>query len=124
MRMLPLILCRAAALVPVGMALAAPALAHDYPTAERVLYVQDCMNAHSGPSFEMIHKCSCVIDRIAQEVSFDDYVEYSTASKAASIGGERGGVIRDSENLQQEIKRYRALQNAAEQGCFLRTGVR
>ena len=32
------------------------AQAHDYPTADRVLYVQECMRQHPGPEFEMLSK--------------------------------------------------------------------
>lgn len=106
-------------------AAALPAAAHDYPTAERVLYVQDCMNEHAGPpAYEMIHKCSCVIDRIARDLKYDDYLEMSTATKATSIGGERGNVIRDTEKLQEEIRRYRKLQADAKKGCFIQAPVR
>ena len=114
----------AAVLALLGFA-ALPAAAHDYPTAERVLYVQDCMNEHAGPpAYEMIHKCSCVIDRIARDLKYDDYLEMSTATKATSIGGERGNVIRDTEKLQEEIRRYRKLQADAKKGCFIQAPVR
>jgi hypothetical protein len=90
-----------------------------------VLYVQDCMNEHAGPpAYEMIHKCSCVIDRIARDLKYDDYLEMSTATKATSIGGERGNVIRDTEKLQEEIRRYRKLQADAKKGCFIQAPVR
>lgn len=111
---------RAAGALAVGLLLAAPALAHDYPTADRVLYVQECVDEHPGPAFEMVHKCSCTIDRIARELPYDDFVSLSTASKATSIGGERGNVIRDTESVQKDIRRFRALQTEAKKGCFIR----
>ena len=40
-------LLRLAALCALATA-ALPALANDFPTAERVLYVQDCMKKHQG----------------------------------------------------------------------------
>lgn len=95
------------------------AQAHDYPTIDRVLYVQSCLRDHPGPSFEMIHKCSCTIDRIAEKLSYDQYIELSTEANATSIGGERGAVIRDNEGAQKEIRRYRALQNDAKKSCFI-----
>src|SRR4051812_32585774 len=90
-------------------AAAAAVAAHHVPTSEGVLDVQEWMNAHPGPYYEMVSKCSCALDALAGEVKFDDYVEMSTAAKAASIGGERGNTIRDTEPLQAEIKRYRDL---------------
>jgi len=102
-----------------GLAFALPARANDFPTVERVLYVQECMNGRPGPYYEMVNKCSCALDALAREIKFDDYVQFSTATKAASIGGERGNTIRDTEMLQGQIKRYRELQAKARSGCFL-----
>jgi hypothetical protein len=93
--------------------------ANDFPTVDRVLYVQECIAAHPGTStFEMTHKCSCALDALAKEVKYAEYVDLSTASKATTIGGERGSYIRDSEKLQADIKRYRALQAKVNKGCF------
>lgn len=107
----------AASLLP-GLARAAGP--HDYPTIDRVLYVQTCMRDHPGPAFEMINKCACTIDAIARELKHDDYVEMSTASSASSIGGERGAYMRDVEVVQVEVRKYRALQKKAKEGCFIR----
>ncbi len=102
----------------------ASAWANDFPTVDRVLYVQECMRAHPGPNYEMVNKCSCALDAVAVAVKFDDYVTMATASNANSIGGERGGYIRDSESLQVQIKRYRELQTRAKSGCYINTTAR
>ena len=98
-----------------------PALARDnnYPTVDRVLYVQECMRSHPGPHYEMVNKCACALDRLASEVEFDDYVAMSTAANANSIGGERGNSIRDTEILQEQIRRYRGLQTKVKKACFI-----
>ncbi len=54
------------------------AQAHDFPTADRVEYVLECMMSHPGKQ-EYLYKCSCTIDQIAQEVGYDEYVEIATA---------------------------------------------
>ena len=97
----------------------AAASANDFPTVDRVLYVQECIRARPGPQFEMTNKCSCALDALANEVKYDDYVTMSTISKAMSIGGERGGAIRDAPSLEPQAKRYRDLQTKAEKGCFI-----
>ena len=102
----------------------AAACANDFPTVDRVLYVQECMRAHPGPQFEMINKCSCALDALASDVTYDDYVTLSTISKAMSIGGERGGTIRDAPSLEAQAKRYRELQTKAEKGCFIKFEAR
>lgn len=99
------------------------ALANDFPTVDRVLYVQECMATHAGPNYEMTNKCSCALDALAETVKYDEYVEMSTATKATSIGGERGGYIRDNALLQDQIKRYKALQTKVEKSCFLAPAV-
>jgi hypothetical protein len=101
--------------------LAVPASAHayDYPTADRVVYVQACMREHPGGHYEMLNKCSCVLDTIARELPYDDYVTMSTASNATSIGGERGSYIRDVEPLQVQIRKFRQLQAQARKTCLL-----
>ena len=101
--------------------LAAPACvqAHDYPTSERVVYVEACMHDHPGGHYEMLNKCSCVIDTIAREIPYDDFVTMSTAAKATSIGGERGSYIRDVEPLQVQIRKFRQLQAQARKSCLL-----
>jgi hypothetical protein len=106
--------------VSVLLSVAAPwALAHDYPTAARVEYVQACMRDHPGSYYEMLNKCSCVLDRLAAQVPYDDFLSMSTATNANSIGGERGNTIRDTEPLQKQIREFRKLQSTAREGCFI-----
>ncbi|MEP6557968.1 MAG: hypothetical protein ABJB17_05780 [Burkholderiales bacterium] len=95
------------------------AQANDFPTLDRVLYVQDCMRAHPGPVFEMTSKCSCALDTIATELKHEDYVSMTTIAKAMSIGGERGNSIRDVPSLQPQLKRYRVVEATALRACFI-----
>ena len=111
--------CAAIALLGAGAA-----RANDFPTVERVTYVQECMRAHPGSNYEMVNKCSCALDALAREVKYDDYVTMSTASNANSMGGERGNSIRDVEAMQVQIKRYRELQANAKKGCFINLEAR
>jgi hypothetical protein len=98
---------------------AAPALAHDYPTVDRVVFVDQCMRENPGPRFEMQNKCSCAIDHIAAKLTHDEFVTMSTASDATSIGGERGAYIRDVESLQKQIREFRQLRQQAMKSCFI-----
>lgn len=114
MKTLPRILAAAALL-----ALSGVAAANDFPTVDRVLYVQECMKANPGPNYEMVNKCSCALDAIAREVKHEDFVTMQTVVNAISIGGERGSELRDNETVKPQIKRYRELQAKAQQGCFI-----
>lgn len=100
-------------------AIRAAASANDFPTAERVLYVQECIKANPGPNYEMLNKCSCALDALAREVKFDDYSGMITIVNAMSIGGERGNQLRDNESLKPQIKRYRDLQAQVQKACFI-----
>jgi hypothetical protein len=101
---------------------AAPAAkppANDFPTVDRVLYVQECMRAHPGPAFEMTSKCACTLDQVAASLKYQEYVTMSTIVKAMSIGGERGGQIRDVPSYEPQVKRYKELVSKAEKACFI-----
>ena len=99
----------------------APAQAgNDYPTAERVQFVEECINDYPDRGrFELVHKCSCVIDTLARSYTLDQYVDMITAAKAFTIAGERGNAVRDSalgKGLNQDYKKALA---AAKEACFL-----
>ena len=91
---------------------------HDYPTSARVEYVQECM-LRNGGELSYLYKCSCAIDRIANELAYDDFVEWGTFARNASLAGERGGVFRDSDQARENTKRYRALEADAYRTCGL-----
>ena len=65
---------------------AANAARNDFPTVDRVEYVQECMRNHPGSRHEMLYKCACTLDHIAAEIRYDEYVELWTAANAISIG--------------------------------------
>ena len=98
----------------------ADAARNDFPTVDRVEYVQECMRNHPGSRHEMLYKCSCTIDRIASEIRYNEYVELWTAANAVSIGGERGAQLRDAQVSQDMAKKFRTIEAKAQKGCFLR----
>jgi hypothetical protein len=94
------------------------AQAHDYPTSGRVEYVLECMQKHDG-KYEFLYKCSCVIDRIAEAIPYEDYVSMSTALRDQSLAGERGGAFRDPPSVRDMADRYKTLQANANQACHV-----
>lgn len=102
---------------PAGAQTAPPQpAANDYPTSARVEYVGECMARHGG-AYVYLHKCSCAIDRIAAQLPYDEYVEFSTFAKYATLSGERGGIFRDADYGKQSARRYRSLEGSALQAC-------
>ena len=100
------------------------AQAYDYPTSARVVYVQACMRDHPGPHYEMLNKCSCTVDTLARDLTYDDFVTMDTIANANSIGGERGNEIRDTESLQVQARKFRQLQIAAKKSCLINLEAR
>jgi len=94
-------------------------LPNDYPTSARVEFVQDCM-ARNGGKLEDLYKCSCVIDKLAEHLSYDDYVEASTFAHYSTLGGEGGGEFRDPEHAKDRAKLYRSLEANAYRACGLK----
>ncbi|MDO9599113.1 MAG: hypothetical protein Q7J47_15460 [Azoarcus sp.] len=107
-------------LVLAGVLLPWGAAANDFPTIERVEYVLGCARDAQGSPRENIYKCACVIDAIAAKLTYDEYVQISTATNAFSIGGERGEVMRAYTGGREMAGRYRSIQAEARKGCFVR----
>lgn len=94
------------------------AYANDFPTTDRVEYVLECMKNHAG-KYEYLYKCSCAIDNIAKELSYDEYVELSTALRNQSLGGERGAAFRDPDTVKAMAKKYKTIQADANKSCYV-----
>jgi hypothetical protein len=86
-----------------GAATAQAAESEGYPTAARVDYVLGC---------------SCSIDRIAAEIPYNDYVELETVRRMQDVGGERGGVLRNTGWVRDLQERFRLAQVQADLECF------
>ena len=114
-----------ALIVAVALALSVGAFAakpkakmNNYPTLDRVQYVLECaQNYPDKVHQEMIYKCSCAIDEIAKQLSYDDFVNDWTASKAVTIAGDRGA-IREHQMVKGMVKQYKDVQATAEKNCL------
>jgi hypothetical protein len=56
---------------------------------------------------------------LAKDLTYDDFVEWGTYARNASLAGERGGVFRDSDEAREKAKKYRALEANAYKSCGL-----
>jgi hypothetical protein len=92
--------------------------ANDYPTQARVEFVNDCAARHGG-KLSQVYQCSCVIDDIANTLSYDDFVEASTFARYSTLPGEGGGIFRDSDEAKAKAKKYRELESRAYRKCGL-----
>jgi hypothetical protein len=89
---------------------------HDYPTQARVEFVNECVATH-GDSLSSLYQCSCAIDRIAERLSYDEFVEASTFARYSGLPGEGGGLFRDSDRAKQMGKLYREVESEAFNAC-------
>ncbi|MDP3294816.1 MAG: hypothetical protein Q8M37_08760 [Nevskia sp.] len=99
---------------------AATAAVNDYPTVDRVEFVHLCQRENADrPPQEMVYKCSCVIDKLAADLPYEDFVEASTAYYASTIAGERGQVMRNERVAKNLADQFRSLLGKARKSCFI-----
>lgn len=103
-------------LAAAGAATAAELPQNDYPTVARADYVFACMQVNGG-SREVLFKCSCSIDRIAELVPYQDYEQAETIMSVIQKGGENVSVLRNPV-VQKKVKRLKKAQVEAEIRCF------
>jgi hypothetical protein len=104
-----------AALVAFTALLSVPAVAqtahhpkYDYPTSVRADYVIGCL-ASNGFKRELLDKCACGIDTIADLMPYDDYEKASTIMSMQAGGGlgPRGGLFTDTPIAKKETEMLR-----------------
>lgn len=100
-----------------GSASASGNSGNDYPTQGRVEYVLSCMD-DNGHDFANVYKCSCVVDKMAAVLPYDEFVDQSTFAKYASLGGQGGAEFR-VDQAKRQTKSFRTLQASAYRACGL-----
>ncbi|MEX2122922.1 MAG: hypothetical protein WD795_03435 [Woeseia sp.] len=89
---------------------------NEFPTLARVEYVLRCMDYHGGQVYENMYSCVCSIDRIATELSYDEFVQGEVLAQLRTTPGERGGLFR--EGGKELVAKYLEVTEAAEESCF------
>ena len=72
------------------------------PTAEKVEYVFACMQGNED-SQAYISKCSCSIDYIDEQMTYEQYVEAETIMSLRQIYGEKRGTVEISSSKLKAI---------------------
>jgi len=111
MKTLDLIFATTMALSP------APAAADDYPTATRAEYVFACM-ASNGQTPEVLRKCACSIDAIAERVPYASYEKVETIMAMQQIPGGRAAYFREAAWAKELLEELRRAQAEANLKCF------
>lgn len=105
--------------LPIALA-AAPVNAqavNDYPTSARAEYVFACMAAN-GQTRDMLDRCSCAIDQIAEVLPHDDYVKAETVLRMQQTTGERAGMFRGMPQMTEIVAGLKRAEAEAEILCF------
>lgn len=112
-------LCGAMGLVIFGMpVIAAAPPANYYPTEARVEYVNECIANHDD-SLANVYQCSCTIDRIAEVLTYEDFVTSITFARYSGLSGENAAEFRDPEAGKALAKRFRLLESESQRACGL-----
>lgn len=106
----------ASVLMAAGMAPAAAA-GNDYPTAVRADYVFACMAAN-GQTSEMLQRCSCSIDLIAEQLSYEEYERANTILRLRQDQGQRGMLFRNAAWAQDAVDVLEDAQAESTLRCF------
>ncbi len=97
------------------------AAANDFPTQARVEYVLRCMDSNGGQKYEILYSCTCLIDKIADKIAYDEFVEAEVFVQLRRTPGERGGVFRDPDRASMLVSKINDLTEAGKKKCF--TGI-
>ena len=87
------------------------------PTNEKVEYVFACMQGNEDSQAYLV-KCSCSIDYIDEQMTYEEYVEAETIMSLRQIYGEKSLLFKNTPNA---IEIYSNMQNIlaeAEMECF------
>lgn len=106
----------AACLLAVPTAMAQEAPVNDYPTVARADYVFACMQVN-GRTRQVLEKCSCSIDVIADLLPYSKYEEAETIMAVRQKGGEQVAPLMTPE-YQEKVLDLKRAQVEGEIRCF------
>lgn len=97
---------------------ATEALANDFPTVDRALFIQECMALENSHKYETLYACACKLDKIAAEMSYKEFVEADSYMRMRNMRGERGGLFRGGKRARTIRKHFSEVKTRAEVACF------
>ncbi|MEO0424591.1 MAG: hypothetical protein AAF184_19795 [Pseudomonadota bacterium] len=97
----------------------APAGANDFPTQTRVEYVLQCIKDYGGETYKNVYGCVCMIDKIAEQMSFADYDEGTTFGNMRTVPGERSGIFRDNARGRELGKTIEKVREDVADACLM-----
>ncbi len=92
---------------------------NNYSTLARVLYVDQCIRKHRRELKEPLYACACMIDKIAEQLTFEEYEKAQTYLSAKAVAGEKGAIFRTEEAKASREQLEKAI-SEAESACFVK----
>ena len=87
------------------------------PTSEKVEYVFACVQGNEN-SQAYIQKCSCSIDYIDEQMTYEEYVNAETIMSLRQIYGEKSLMSKNTPNAMEIYTNMQNLLAEAEMECF------
>ena len=87
------------------------------PTNEKVEYVFACMQGNEDSQAYLV-KCSCSIDYIDEQMTYEEYVEAETIMSLRQIYGEKSLLFKNTPNAMEITSNMQNLLAAPEMACF------
>ena len=92
--------------------------ANDFSTVTRVHYVLDCMHANPTMNvYEAVNKCSCVVDKLAENFSQREFEDIDTAYQLRNMPADKGEEFRDDAGVKGNMKKFEKIHAAAYKYC-------
>jgi hypothetical protein len=97
-------------------------MANDYSTVTRVQFVMECIQLNEGEMniYEATHKCSCVVDKLAEVFSQREFEDTNTGFQLRNMPGDRGGVFKDDADVTSGIGLFKKTHADAYASCRIR----
>lgn len=94
------------------------ASAEPFPTIETVRYVVGCMADMGAQTDENLYTCSCRLDVISEELSYEDYDDGVTYERNLDMPGEKGAFFRDNKRGEEKFELVKAARKDADSRCI------
>ncbi len=91
---------------------------NDFPTLTRVEYVLSCMQQKGGKNYDNLYHCVCAVDKIAANMSHEEFMQAETFETNKNLAGERGGAFRDPPQSKTLRDKLKAVTDEATAACF------
>ena len=91
---------------------------NDFPTLTRVEYVLSCMQEKGGKNYDNLYHCVCALDKIAEKMSHEEFMQAETFETNKNLAGERGGVFRDPPQSKALRDKLKTVSDEAIAACF------